>query len=305
MGSLGPAGREFPESLLFIVGHPLSHTLSPAMHNAAIARLGLPLRYVAVDIPPAAFPDFLRVARAGNFLGGNVTIPFKEAAAELADDRSGAVGFCGAANVLVRRDGRLRAENTDGRGLSDALREAGWGRSFRRVVILGAGGAARGIAYEMGRTGTRELVLLNRRADRADRVAEALQERFPSLAIVTGPLTPGEMRRQFRGATLVVQCTSLGLHGKWDDFPVDGVEKGTRFADIVYKAGGTDLVRALRKEGIRAIDGLPMLAHQAARSFALWTRVRVPPAEFLRGARREMAARERKKATRSKEKSII
>ncbi|MCL5965739.1 MAG: shikimate dehydrogenase [Deltaproteobacteria bacterium] len=296
----GSGGRGSLESLLFIVGHPLSHTLSPAMHNGVIARLGLPLRYIAVDIPSSALPDFLRVARAGNFLGGNVTIPHKEAAAVEADERSEEVAFCGAANVLVVRDGRLHAANTDGRGFTDALREAGWKRALRRVVLLGAGGAARGIAYEMGRTGTQELILLNRDAKRAERVAESISPRFPDLAIAAGRLTPAEMRRQFRGADLIVQCTSLGLRDEWKEFPIEGVEKGTLFADIVYKDMGTLVVRALRRRGIRAIDGLPMLIHQAARSFALWTGVRVPAEEFLRGARRAMAAGKRKKIAAAK-----
>lgn len=290
----GRRGRGYLESLLFVVGHPLSHSLSPAMHNGVIARLALPLRYIAVDVGPGAFPDFLRVARSANFLGGNVTIPYKEEAAAAADVCSAAVRFCGAANVIVVRGGRLFAENTDGPGFADALREAGWGRTFRRVVLLGAGGAARGIGYELAAGGTRELVLLNRDAGRAERVAEAFHSQFPGLSIVTGPLRPAEMRRRFAGADLIVQCTPLGLHIEWKSFPLDAVEKSARFADIVYKRGGTRLVKELRRRGVPAIDGLPMLVHQAARSFALWTGFRVAPGEFLRGARRAMAGGSKK-----------
>jgi len=131
-------------SLLFVVGHPVSHSLSPAMHNGVIARLGLPLYYFPVDLPPGRLGPFLQVVREANFLGGNVTIPHKEDAAALADTRSEAVEACGAANTLVARGGRLHAENTDGAGFLDALEGRGWGRRFPRVVLLGAGGAAGG-----------------------------------------------------------------------------------------------------------------------------------------------------------------
>ncbi|MGE5188806.1 MAG: shikimate dehydrogenase [Gemmatimonadota bacterium] len=273
-----------------MVGHPLSHTLSPAMHNGVIRRRGLPLRYVAVDLAPGRLPDFLRVVRQANVLGGNVTIPFKEEAAALADGRSEAVALCGAANVLRVRDGRLRAENTDGPGFLDAVEGAGWGRRFRRVVVLGAGGSARGIAHALARSGTREMTLLNRRPERAREIARALGPAFPRMTIGSGALIRSKIKEEFKGADLIVQCTSLGLHGEWEDFPAEAVEKSTRFADIVYRRGGTALVRELRKRGVAAIDGLPMLAHQAARSFALWTGRSVPAEEYLSLARRALSA---------------
>ncbi len=261
------------------------------MHNGVIRRRGLPLRYVALELAPGRLADFLRVVREANVLGGNVTIPFKEEAAALSDTRSEAVAFCGAANVLCVRDGRLHAENTDGPGFLDALAGAGWGRRFRRAVLLGAGGAARGIAYALARSGTREMVVLNRSLARARSIARDLSKGFPRLALAHGDLTPLKIKEKLVGADLVVQCTSLGLHGEWTDFPVEAVEKSTCFADIVYRRGATGLVRALKKRGVPAIDGLPMLAHQAARSFALWTGRTVPAEEFLALARRALAGR--------------
>jgi shikimate dehydrogenase len=284
------AGRRgFLDSLLFIVGHPLSHTLSPAMHNGVISRLGLPLRYVGVELPPGYLRDFFRVVRAGNFLGGNVTIPFKEEAAALADERSEAVEACGAANVMIAKGGRLIADNTDGRGFLDALQAAGWGRRFRRVVVLGAGGSARGIVYELCRNGAREVAILNRTPARAAEIARTLSPRFPAAHIAAGKLEPVDMMKEFAGADLIVQCTSLGLAGEWKYFPVSSIEKTSFFADIVYRKGGTSLVRRLKKRGVPAIDGLGMLAHQAARSFFLWTGKRVPGGEFLSIAQKRIA----------------
>jgi shikimate dehydrogenase len=247
------------------------------MHNGVIGRLALPLRYVGVDLPPGFLPDFLRIVRAGNFLGGNVTIPFKEEAAALADDRSEAVSVCGAANVIRVTRGRLVAENTDG-----------WVRRFRMVVILGGGGAARGIAYELCRCGARDMVILNRNPARAERFARSLSPRFPATSISAGELETACMAEAFRGADLIAQCTSLGLSEEWDNFPVGGVEKTTRFADVVYLKGGGTLVRRLGRRGVPVIDGLAMLAHQAARSFSLWTGIKVPAGEFLSIAEKQL-----------------
>lgn len=261
------------------------------MHNGVIARRNLPFRYVAVDLSPGALPDFFRAVRAGNFLGGNVTIPYKEEAAALADTSSETVRICGAANVLCIRKGRLHADNTDGRGLLAALKSAGWGGVFPRVVLLGAGGSARGIGVQMARAGTREMAILNRTPARAHAIAELLAPRFPRMAVSAGALTPRRMAREFAGADLVVQCTSLGLVSEWTSFPVEALKKGSRLVDIVYQKGGTSLVRAVRKRGIPAMDGLPMLAHQAALSFVAWTGIEVPGEEFLAFARRALARR--------------
>lgn len=290
-GSSGERGCGTTDSLLFIVGHPLSHSLSPSMHNGVISSRNLPLRYEAFDLSPGELPDFFRVIRGGNFLGGNVTIPYKEEAAAVADGMSEAVRVSGAANVLCVRSGRLFADNTDGRGLLAALAGAGWGRRFPRVILLGAGGSARGIGYELARAGTRELVILNRTPSRAHAVAELLSRKFPRTAVSAGELDPREMARNFSGADLVVQCTSLGLTSKWRSFPVEALKKETRFVDIVYQKGGTSLVRALRRRGVPAMDGLPMLAHQAALSFAAWTEIKVEGEEFLEIALKELARR--------------
>ncbi len=277
----------FP-SILFVVGHPVAHSLSPAMHNGVIARLGLPLWYVPVDLPPGHLGRFLQIVRVGNFLGGNVTIPYKEEAADLSDTRSETVDACGAANTLVIRKGKVHAENTDGAGFLDALDAAGWGRRFRRAVLLGAGGAARGIAFALGRAGAREIVLLNRHPRRAERIARLLSSRIPAVAFSFGDLRPRTLGGEFREADLIVQCTSLGLRGEWKDFPIKEVQKSSRFADIVYRAGGTELVRRLGARGIRTVGGLPMLACQAARSFTLWTGHPVPGELFRKLAIKAM-----------------
>src|SRR4030042_6822972 len=125
------------------------------MHNGVIARRKLPFRYVAFDLSPGALPDFFRVVRAGSFLGGNVTTPYKEAAAVLADGVSKAVGVCGAANLLCVRGRRLHADNTDGRGLLAALAGAGGGGRVARGRLPGGGGGGGGVGYELAGGGPR------------------------------------------------------------------------------------------------------------------------------------------------------
>ena len=258
-------------SLLFVVGRPIKHSLSPAIHNGVISRLGLPLAYIPVELPKGRLRGFLRIVREANFLGGNVTIPFKEEAAALSDVRSEVVEACGAANTLVVREGRLFAENTDGEGFMDALVMRGWGRRHSNVVLLGAGGAAKGITFALGKAGTRRITLLNRSLQRADEAARVLSPHLPSTRFSTGGIDFGSLEEAFRDADLIVQCTPLGLIGEWSDFPCKAVKKNTRFADLVYRDKGTAIVRMLRARGVPSMDGLPMLACQAARSFALWT----------------------------------
>jgi len=241
------------------------------MHNGVISRLGLPLVYIPVELPKGHLRTFLSIVREANFLGGNVTIPFKEEVVALSDVRSEMVEACGAANTIVVRDGKLFAENTDGEGFMDALVMRGWGRRHSNVVLLGAGGAARGIAFALGKAGTDKIVLLNRNLQRADEVARILSPGLPSTRFSTGGIDSGTLEEAFRDADLIVQCTPLGLAEEWSDFPYNAVKKNTYFADLVYRAKGISIVHMLCARGVPSMDGLPMLACQAARSFAFWT----------------------------------
>jgi shikimate dehydrogenase len=166
------------------------------MHNGVISRLGLPLHYVPVELPEGRLGAFLRLVREANFLGGNVTIPFKEEAAKLSDTRSEEVEACGAANTLVVRDGGLHAENTDGEGFLDPSRGAGGAGAHEGVVLLGAGGAARGVAFALGKAGSRRIVVLNRTPGRAGELARALSPRLPSVTFSTAASTPARSSRR-------------------------------------------------------------------------------------------------------------
>jgi shikimate dehydrogenase len=241
-----------------VVGDPVSHSLSPLMHNGWIADHGLDATYEAYllrsEDPVAAIRGLTQ------FAGMNVTVPHKEAAAAAADRGEGAV-----ANVLRwETDGSLSAFTTDGHGFVDALDEAApvWRSAAKRVLILGAGGAAQGIAGALSPF-VKTVLVANRTRARAEELANALPN--------------GEVRdwadptRAFAEADLIVQTTTLGLNGtESPPWPLDACGAGTIAVDIVYRPLETPFLAAAKARGLKAVDGLGMLINQGALSFKIW-----------------------------------
>ncbi len=261
---------------VYLFGHPVAHSLSPAMHNAAFAALGLPHRYTALDVEPQGLVNVVTTLRHGDALGANVTIPHKEAAVRLVDEASDEVGATGALNTIVRRGSRLVAANTDVWGFNASLFAGG--RDLLRegtVLVLGAGGASRACAYALLARGV-EVLVANRSAARLDLLVRSLEVHGRRPRAVPWP-------RQ--GAPLdvdgVVNATPLGMHG---EDPLRGLALPAVVVDIVPIASETPLVkRARATENVTVVDGLAMLLHQAARSFELWTGVPAP-LEVMRAA---------------------
>lgn len=255
-----------------LFGYPLSHSVSPAMHEAAAAALGLRLRYELWPLQPEELPEAVTQVRRGAWLGANVTLPHKPAVLPLVDEASPLARRVGALNTLYQRGERLLGENTDAPALVRCL---GTQLDFRpaaeRVLLLGAGGAARAAAVALLEAGVAELLLWNRTTPRA---AMLIEEVAASLPHHGSPLLlPDEqaLARALQRVTLIVNATSVGLDGKGS--PVDGatLPPHARLFDMVYGPAGTPLVAAARERGLRAVDGLWMLVYQAAASFALWT----------------------------------
>lgn len=259
-----------------IIGWPVEHSLSPAMHNAAFAALRLNWRYVAFPVDPARVTEAVRGLAAAGVAGINVTIPHKRAVIECCSSVSDAVRAIGAANTLVPDGaGGFRADNTDAEGFVRALDEqAPLDLGGREVLILGAGGAARALAFILKRRGAR-VIVANRTPGRAEEVGADGEAPF------SGPGRDAAVRR----AALIVNATSLGLHG--DEIPaglpLEAIEPGQVVADIVYRAGGTPWLAAVGARGARTVDGLGMLLHQGAAAFARWTG-QEPPVEVMREA---------------------
>ncbi len=261
---------------LGIIGHPVAHSLSPAIQGAALRAAGVDATYDRWDTPPDDLAARVAALREPDCLGANVTIPHKQAILPLLDEVAPLAAGIGAVNTVVNDQGRLTGHNTDGGGFVAALREAGFEPSGKRFLLVGAGGAARGIAFALREAGA-AIAISNRTAARAEALAEAVgAEAVPFDA----PPAPYDC---------VVNCTSAGMHGSGaeDALPCDpaAAEPATLVVDIVYAPEETPLLRAARAAGLPVLGGLPMLIHQGALAFHLWTG-RPAPLDAMREAAR-------------------
>jgi shikimate dehydrogenase len=252
-------------STAYLIGKPVQHSMSPAMHNAAFAALGLPHRYTAVEVDEADLRATIGRWRTEDTLGGNVTIPHKEAVLRMMDEVDDEARAIGAVNTVIRRGSRLVGANTDAYGFARSIEGVASGGT---VLVLGAGGAARACVRVLLQRGDTVLVA-NRSAARAEALARAIEVdgRRPSVV-------PWPPRGRSLGVETVVNATPLGLHG---EDPLEDVELPANVVDIVPTAAETPLVkRARSREHGAVVDGLAMLLHQAARAFGLWTGVEAP-----------------------------
>ncbi len=270
-----------------IIGHPVAHSLSPVFQEAAFRHSGLDVVYERWDTPVAALASRLASLRDPNTLGANVTIPHKEAVIPLLDELGDQSARVGAVNTIVNRDGRLFGFNTDGPGFIAALRnEAHFEPEGRSFLILGAGGAARGIAFALGASASK-LAIWNRTPGRAERLVYDLAE---AGAVVSNVRTADPS-----GFDAVVNCTSVGMEGTGTESssPTDFslAPPGTLAVDIVYRPRDTAFLRAARSAGLPNLGGLAMLIYQGALSFELWTGA-VAPVDVMFEAARSALARE-------------
>jgi shikimate dehydrogenase len=257
-----------------IIGWPVEHSLSPAMHNAAFAALDLNWTYVAFPVPPERAEQAIAGLAAAGCAGLNATIPHKLAALRAASSASEAAVAIGAANTLVPDgDGGFRADNTDAAGFLRALDEqAPLQLAGADALVLGAGGAARAVVHALRLRGARVRVA-NRTAARAAELGDPVPFAPEALDLVAGQ------------SALVVNATSLGLRGDGPppELPLAGLGRGQVVADVVYRPGGTPWLAAAAARGARTVDGLGMLLHQGAAAFAQWTG-REPPLDAMRAA---------------------
>jgi shikimate dehydrogenase len=258
--------------VLAVLGAPVTHSLSPLMHNAWLAAAGIDAVYVALPFSEAGFAALPSVG----LFGANITVPFKESAAAIAVRRDKIATRLGAANVLRFDADGPSAFNTDAPGFVASLDEGapGWRARVRTALVLGAGGAARAIAWGLADAGAARIVIANRTPARAEATAAA----------VPGAETWdwNDLAGAFAQADLIVNATSLGLAGAASpDWPIHAAPAHAIVADAVYKPLETPLIAAARARGLATVDGLGMLIHQGARAFEIWFGVRPD----VRGAR--------------------
>ncbi|AVH40057.1 shikimate dehydrogenase [Agrobacterium tumefaciens] len=252
----------------FVVGYPIKHSRSPIIHSYWLKKFGIAGSYKAVEIPPDDFANFiatLKQGKPGTAVGGNVTIPHKEAAYRLADRPDALAEELGAANTVWMEEGELHATNTDGYGFVSNLdeRHPGWDRT-ERAVVLGAGGASRAVIQSLRDRGIAEIHVLNRTVERARQLAD----RFGSRVFAHPQAALHEV---MQGAGIFVNTTSLGMDGtEAPHIDFSPLADQAVVTDIVYVPLKTPILRMAEEQGVATVDGLGMLLHQAKPGFKRW-----------------------------------
>ena len=266
-----------------VIGCPVSHSLSPVMHNAALKALGLDAEYIAVLVPKEELEAFTLDARK-ILAGFNISVPHKNAVIPFLDEISRDAKLSGSVNTVTVSDGKLSGTSTDGYGLEAALAE-----SFRYVIrdssvtFIGCGGVVKALTFHFALHGIRKIHLLNRTLETAEKLAATLKEEFPLLSVETASISDDEKVGTFlNDSRLAVQCTSLGLKPE-DPSPIrpELLPRDIFFYDTIYKR--TKLYAYAEEHGIPAASGLSMLLHQGAKSLSIWTGLEAP-VEVMRKA---------------------
>jgi len=270
--------------ILGVIGHPIEHSLSPAVHRAALRELGLDYRYDKFDVKPEELENFVNDARE-NFLGFNVTIPHKVGIIDFLDNLSKEAELIGAVNTVKFDDNSATGFNTDGIGALRALEEAGEQVNGREVLLLGAGGAARAIAFQLAMEGA-EVSICNRTREKAEELAGDVEGKLnKEVKILDFPLK--EKSDEF---DILINTTSVGMSPDTDKSPLPGelLRPALTVMEIVYNPLETKLLREARSIGCKTIDGAGMLVHQGAESLRIWLGVDAPVETMRRALLEEL-----------------
>ena len=263
---------------LCVIGDPVLHSLSPALHNTMLQALGLNYIYLCQPVPRGRAAEWLAAARLAGYAGFNATMPHKEELLPLMDELDADAQLIGAVNTVCLRDGKAYGYNTDGEGFLRALADEGIHPAGKRVLVLGAGGAARAVCLKLVQAGA-EVVVCNRTADKA----AALCARDPEHLRPAG--FDGEtLRREAAQCRLLVNCTSLGMEGagrQFEDFSfLDALPHGAAVVDLIYAPAETELLRRAREKGHHTANGIGLLVNQAVLALERFTGAEIDPAEM-------------------------
>lgn len=279
--------------LIGIIGDPIEHTLSPVMHNAAFAHLGLDYIYIPFRVAREDLAVALAGIKALGFTGVNVTIPHKEAVLPLLDELAPEAEVIGAVNTIHNVGGRLYGYNTDGPGFVSSLKEeGGCDPAGKRVTILGTGGAARAVALQLALAGAAHIIILGRWLEKAEAIKDAIKLGVPDCQVTTGLIGKGELAKHVQQAQVLIDTTPVGMYPRVEDEPLVGREMLHRdlvVCDLVYNPVQTLLLQEAEALGCRTLSGLEMLVRQGALAFKIWTG-REPPLEIMRKVVREKLA---------------
>jgi shikimate dehydrogenase len=266
-----------------VIGDPIEHTLSPLMQNAAFEALKLDYVFLAFKVKPAQVENAVNGMRALNIRGLNVTMPHKSPILNFLDRVDLSAQIIKSVNTILNRENKLFGFNTDGVGALKALRENGVEPKGRKVLLLGAGGAARAIAYTMAKEAD-DLAVLNRTVKQAQDLAKLI-EKTVNKKIVTGSLSPIEIQRNLQDADILINATSIGMKPNAEESPVAPklLRRDLAVMDIVYNPIETKLAKDAKAAGAKVVSGVEMLIYQGAASFEIWTG-KSAPVEVMREA---------------------
>lgn len=277
--------------ILGIFGCPITHTLSPLMHNTAIDKIGLDMVYLPFEVEPEDLGTAVNAIRALNIIGVNITIPHKEAVIKFLDEVSDDARLIGAVNTIVNKNGRLIGYNTDGDGyLASLKRDLGFNVRGKNILILGAGGAARAIIFAIAKKGAKRIVIANRTIKKAVYIYNKFKGHFRGVEILTLGIDKQELKKRLIDANLVINTTSASMEGKEDlEIPFNAISKKAVVSDIVYKPLATRFLKNADRSGIKTHSGLGMLVEQGALSFKLWTKKDMPKGIVYKTLQKKLA----------------
>ena len=281
-------GKNYRAEITGVFGDPVDGNPTGVMEEAAFEAKGLNYRYLTLKVTKDDFPDAMRSVKALHMKGMNLTMPHKISVLPYLDEISPAAKIIGAVNtIVVKENGSLYGENTDGKGFVQALKNAGETLEGKKVTILGAGGAARAIAVECALAGSCSVTIMNRTEEKAKELAGLVKEHTQAESSWTcfrsGQKVP-------EGTQILINATSIGLHPDRDqkpDLDYDTIFPGMTVADVVFNPADTLFLQEARKKGARTVNGLGMLACQGALNFTLWTGVEAPLAVMEQKLREE------------------
>ncbi|MGQ9781777.1 MAG: shikimate dehydrogenase [Nitrososphaeria archaeon] len=260
-----------------VIGDPIEHTLSPLIHNKAFQYLGLDFVYVAFKVKKEALKKAVDGMRAFNIRGMNVTIPHKVRVADYLDAVDEAARDIGAVNTIVNDNGRLTGYNTDADAAVKALTDNDIILKDKKVIVLGAGGAARAITFSIAKEKPDQIVILNRTRERAKELAEHILRKTGTPVTANG-LDHQSMTRELRNADLVINCTPIGMSPNIDQSPIPRrlLRREMTVMDAVYNPLETRLLKDAREASSTTVSGIDMFIHQAASAFEMWTGQKAP-----------------------------
>ena len=269
-----------------LIGYPLSHSVSPAMHNAAFKKLGLDCEYSLFEVEPKDLKEAVEGMRALHITGFNVTVPHKEAVVPLLDEVTEIARVIGAVNTVQNQDGKLIGYNTDGAGFIESLiNDAKIKPKGKHAIILGAGGASRAVAVMLAESGAKTITITDIETEKAKELAEYVDSYFDT-SCDNVEVNSKDLQRSIDQAEILVNCTPLGMAPKVDASPlVNNIElsKNIMVYDLVYNPAETKLMKTAKAAGAKVCSGLGMLVYQGALALTLWTGEEAP-VEIMRKA---------------------